>query len=71
VSSIIPRNIAFTGSEQSPLSPFDHFLPCQIEEIYNHKLDQNCEADIQELDYDYRTILSGNFGFTHDHGPPN
>ena len=69
--TFIPRNYFFPGSEQSPLSPFEAFLTCQIEEIYNHNLDSNCEANVTELDYDYRTTLTRHFGFNHEHGPPN
>ena len=67
----LPRTFFFENSVESPLLPNEAFQPCQIAEIYNHGLDHNCEANVTELDYDYRTMLDRFFGFTHDHGTPN
>ena len=56
---------------RSPLDPREGYLDCQIEQIYNHGLDENCRAHVQDLPYDYRTVVKDYFGFNHQHGPPN
>ena len=58
------------GAIQSPLDPAQSFLPCQLDQIYAHGLDRNCEAFVGDLPYDYRTALSEHFG-VHNHGPPD
>ena len=52
---------------QSPTDPERAFLQCQIDEIYNHNLGENCEADVAELPYDYRHSIDHFFGFRHLH----
>ena len=42
---------------QSPLDPAQNYLQCQVDQIYDHKLDENCEAFVGDLPYDYRTVL--------------
>ena len=45
-------------------------MQCQIDEIYKHELNENCEANVADLSYDYRTTINLYFGFIHEHGPP-
>ena len=33
-------------------------------------MDENCEANVADLTYDYRTTINLYFGFNHEHGPP-
>ena len=56
------------GATQSPLDPAQKFLPCQLSQIIDHGLDENCQAFVGDLPYDYRTALSEHFG-VHNHGP--
>ena len=61
-------NQYFSGSKPSPISPGESYLPCQLDEIYNHNLGANCKANIDALPYDYRKGIENYYGFVHEHG---
>ena len=56
---------------QSPLDPAQISLECQVDQIWEHNLDENCEAFAEDLQYDYRTVIDDYFGFDHKHGEPD
>lgn len=61
----------FKDSVPSPLSPGESYLQCQIDEIANHGLGDDCKGRVNELPYDYRTTMDLYFGYDHEHGEPN
>ena len=54
----------------NPQDPTQGFLQCQIDQIYDHGLDGDCRAFVEDLPYDYRTVVKDYFGFNHKHGDP-
>ena len=59
------------GALSSSLSQNQVHLQCQIDQIYNHGLDGNCQAIATQLDYDYRATLTSYYGSSRGHGQPN
>ena len=67
----IPSMQVIESGVQSPLDPAQVSLECQVDQIFDHGLDENCEAFAQNLRYDYRTVIDDYLGFNHKHGEPN
>ena len=67
----IPSMQVIESGVQSPLDPAQVSLECQVDQIFDHGLDENCEALAQNLRYDYRTVIDDYLGFNHKHGEPN
>ena len=53
------------------LDPRTGYLQCQLDQIYEHKLGEDCRANVKDLPYDYRTVVKDYFGFNHKHGVPD
>ena len=61
------KNFFQNGCEPNPLVPGECAFSCQIQEIYNHGLDENCQAVVDDLPYDYRTAEERFIAYGHEH----